>query len=200
MTCTQQWNEVFGNSFTFQNYVLALFVVFLFTPLVLIATLYIIINLKLRSKARPGEQSVNTEQQRVKRERNVLKMTIAIMLWFAVCWLPYSAVDLLYFFGWDHTTLSCSVKYLRDVINIMPYANSVINPCICFTFSANYRYGLKSLLKRFLVQSRGKKGTLRQVRNISPANLVLTSFVQLNKWSFKMATNKTRTTATTRTK
>lgn len=181
MMCAQQWNEVSGNSLTFQNYVLALFVVFLFIPLVLIATLYITINLKLRSQTRPGEQSVNIEQQRVKKERNVLKMSIAIMLWFAVCWLPYSAVELLYFFAWDHTTLSCSIKYLRDVINFMSYANSAINPCICFTFSGNYRYGLKTLLKRHLVQSRVKQGTPRQVRNISPASLVLTSFVKLNK-------------------
>jgi len=36
----------------------------------------------------PGEQSANAGQQRQQRERNILKMAIAIVLGFAVCWLP----------------------------------------------------------------------------------------------------------------
>ena len=54
-------------------------IVFNFVPLVLIAVLYIIIYLKLKSQMIPGEQSANAGQQRQQRERNVLKMAIVIV-------------------------------------------------------------------------------------------------------------------------
>ncbi|KAL9968147.1 hypothetical protein ACROYT_G026483 [Oculina patagonica] len=88
--CLMQWNEVFGESSSYANYTLAILVVFFYTPLVLIAILYTIIYVKLKSQTIPGEQSVNAGEQRKKRERNVLKMAIAIVLGFAVCWLPLS--------------------------------------------------------------------------------------------------------------
>ena len=59
-------------------------------PWVLITILYIIIYLKLKSQTIPGEQSANAGQQRQQRERNVLKMAIAIVFEFAVRTLPLS--------------------------------------------------------------------------------------------------------------
>ena len=88
LACRLGWNEVFGESSSFKNYIASLVVVFGFVPLVVIAILYIIIYLKLKSHKIPGEQSVNAGQQRQQRERNVLKMAIAIVVGFAVCWLP----------------------------------------------------------------------------------------------------------------
>ncbi|KAL9967044.1 hypothetical protein ACROYT_G025201 [Oculina patagonica] len=80
LTCALQWNEVFGESSSYKNYILAMLVVLVYNPLVLIAMLYIIIYSKLKSQTIPGEQSANAGQQRVKRERNVLKMAIAIVI------------------------------------------------------------------------------------------------------------------------
>ena len=85
LVCERHWNEVFGDSSSPENYFMSYIVVFIFIPLVLIAILYIIIYLKLKSQKIPGEQSANAEQQRQQRERNVLKMAIAILLGFAVC-------------------------------------------------------------------------------------------------------------------
>ena len=44
--------------------------------------LYSIIIIKLKTQAHPGEQSANIQQQRNKRNRNVLHMSIAIVLVF----------------------------------------------------------------------------------------------------------------------
>ena len=85
LVCERHWNEVFGDSSSPENYFMSYIVVFIFIPLVLIAILYIIIYLKLKSQKIPGEQSANAGQQRQQRERNVLKMAIAILLGFAVC-------------------------------------------------------------------------------------------------------------------
>ncbi|KAL9952087.1 hypothetical protein ACROYT_G039291 [Oculina patagonica] len=113
LVCVAQWNEVFGDSSSYANYMLALFVVFIYSPLILIAILYIIIYLKLKSQTIPGEQSANGRQQRVKRERNVLKMAIAIVIGFAVCWVPYCIGMTLILLVSD--IWSCDFQYFSHV-------------------------------------------------------------------------------------
>ena len=104
------WNEVFGETLPFENYFVAFSVVFIFIPLVLIAILYIIILLKLKSQKIPGEQSANIEaEQRRQRERNVLKMAFAIVLGFALRWLPIFIMYLLVLFASD-IIMSCSFQ------------------------------------------------------------------------------------------
>ncbi|XP_078375907.1 QRFP-like peptide receptor [Oculina patagonica] len=154
LVCSLQWIEVFGESSSIVDYMLAIFVAFIYTPLVLIAILYIITYLKLKSEKIPGEQSDNTRQQRMKRERNVLKMAIAIVLGFAVCWLPTSICWILILFVPDIFIWSCGFRYFFIVVKFLPYANCAINPCICFIFSGNYRQALKNLFRCFRGNSR----------------------------------------------
>ena len=144
LVCRSHWKEVFGKN-AYDNYLLFVFVTFFFIPFVLIAILYIIIFVKLKAQRSPGEQSVNAGEQRQQRERNVLKMAIAIVLGFAVCFLPFS-IGLFIFitFSWD--IRPCSFQYFLTVSLFMARANCAINPCICFIFSRNYREGLKTLL------------------------------------------------------
>ena len=140
LICARRWNETFGDSSSFINYILAMFVIFFCMPLVLMAVLYFIIVLKVKSQTTLGEQSVSAAQQRrQKRERNVLKLAIAIVLSFTVCWMPFTIVTLLgkVPFGTIHYFV---------IARILASANCAINPCICLIFSRNYRRGLKSLL------------------------------------------------------
>ena len=44
----------------------------------LLVILYSIILIKLKTQAHPGEQSANTQQQRNRKNRNVLQMSIPI--------------------------------------------------------------------------------------------------------------------------
>ena len=146
LVCKLDWIEVFGESSSPKNYIVLYVVVFVFIPLVLIAILYIIIYLKLKSQKIPGEQSANTGQQRQQRERNVLKMAIAIVLGFAVCWLPHAILFLLLFANriiWPN----CVIRYVVYVVNFMVVANSAINPCICLILSRNYRNELRALFR-----------------------------------------------------
>ena len=143
LACTLQWNEVFGESSSFQNYMLATEVVFFHIPLVLIAILYTIVYSKLKSQTPPGEQSVKARQKRVKRERNVLKMSIVIVLGFAVCWLPYSILWILIHFV--SGIRSCGFLYFWFVAKFMSISNCAVNPCICFIFSKSYRQSLRNL-------------------------------------------------------
>ena len=148
LTCVWQWNEAFGESSSFENYIVAIFVVFRYIPLVLIAILYLTIAVKIKSHTIPGEQSVNAREQRAKRERNVLKMSIAIVLVFAVCSLPQSIYWLLTIFSSDNAMKSsCGFRYFLYVAFYLAQSNCAINPFICFIFSGNYRQGLKNLLR-----------------------------------------------------
>ena len=146
--CTMQWHDVFGESSSLQNYLVAMFVIFLYTPLVLITILYAIIYVKLKSQKIPGNGSFNAERQHLRRERNVLKMTVSVVSGFAVCWLPLGITIFVSFFEWDQTTKSsCGVGHLVTVVTIMARANCAINPYICFISSGNFRKGLKNFLR-----------------------------------------------------
>ena len=143
LVCTLSWKEVFGESSSSVNYFVSVLMTFYFIPLVLIAILYIIIYIKLKSQKTPGEQSVNAGQQRQQRERNVLKMAITIVLGFAVCFLPFSIAWLLFFFAPD--IWSCGFQYFHFFAIFLTRVNCAMNPCICFIFCKNYRTGLKNL-------------------------------------------------------
>lgn len=60
----------------------------------LIVVLYSIIAFKLKSEKIPGEQSLSAQEQRVKRQRKVVKMALAIVLTFALCWAPLTIYSL----------------------------------------------------------------------------------------------------------
>ena len=67
-------------------------------PFSTLTILYSVIRLKLKLQKTLGERLMNTEVQRVKRQKKILEMAIAIVLGFAVCWLP---LKILGFFGKD---------------------------------------------------------------------------------------------------
>ena len=145
--CTLRRKEAFGESLPFKSYMLALIVIFWYIPLVLIAILYITIVYKINSHETPGEQTLNVGIQRLKRERNVSKMSVAVVLVFTVCWLPATIRMLLSLYSSDNIMISfCSFRYFEQIAYFLAQSNCAINPYISFIFSGNYRQGLKSLL------------------------------------------------------
>lgn len=147
------WNEVFGGSTSYENYFVGTFFLHIFISLLLIAILYIIIFLKLKSHKIPGEQSENVEQQRQQRERNVLKIAIAIVLGYAVCWLPIAISSILVFYV-NNIEWPCGFQYFIIVASFMARANCAVNPCICVIFSRNYREGLNTVFSSTIFQQR----------------------------------------------
>ena len=148
LQCVQRWKEAIGESFYVKKYNLALFVVFFCISLAIVSILYSIIVIKLKSQQIPGEQSAIAQQQRANRNRNVLKMASAIVLGFVLCWVPYSFERFLYSFV-GPKRLPCSFFIYITITRFIAFSNCAINPCICFTFSSNYRSGFKRLLRCF---------------------------------------------------
>ena len=149
LACKRRWNEAFGESSSEANYFLGRYVVLFYIPLVLITILYTIIVFKLKSQKFPSEQpAANAVEKRAKRNRNVLKLAIAIVLAFTVCWIPASILILLKFFEWGRH-LPSGVSLYWYIALLMADANCAINPLICVIFSSNYRQGVKRLLNCF---------------------------------------------------
>ena len=111
LLCEMRWNEAFGAFSFIENYYVSILVVFIISPSVLIAILYIIIYLNLKSQKIPGEQPANAGQQGQQRERNVLKMAIAIVLGFAMCWLPLAIWIILVSFTDTIIWSNCAFRY-----------------------------------------------------------------------------------------
>ena len=141
---TEYHGQLFCSLWRNEMYViLAVNVVFVYIPIAMLVVLYSVIVIKLKSQKRPGEQSTNAEQQRAKRNRNVLKMAIAIVLGFVLCWIPFSIGVLLVYFARD--SLPCGFFFFWNITRFMAYSNCAVNPCVCFICSTNYRSALKRL-------------------------------------------------------
>ena len=143
LMCELLWQEAFEGS-TYPNYLLAGAIVFFYTPFVLLVILYSIILIKLKTQVHPGEQSANAEEQRTRRNRNVLKMATAIVVVFFICWIPFISNAIIDSFSL--TFSSCSFYRYFNVTFFMAYANCAINPIICLTLNSNYRQALKRLV------------------------------------------------------
>ena len=121
------------------------FYLVLLHPFVVLVILYSIILIKLKKQAHPGEQLASAEEQRTRTNRNVLKMTIAIVVAFFICWIPFSIQVVTVYFV-PKNTLDCKFLVSYNVALFMAYANCAINPIICLTFSSNYRQALRRLV------------------------------------------------------
>ena len=152
MVCVRKWNEVFAESLSYRNYIVSMLVVFWYVAMVLIAILYMTVVIKLKSQNIPGEGSANGREQQSRRQKNVLKMSIAIVVTFIVCWLPATIWWFFVLYPPDSTmTASCGFQYFRVIAFCVAQSNSAINPCISFIFSGNCRQGLKNLSRCCLV-------------------------------------------------
>ena len=151
--CVLEWKKAFGESLSFASFVLASYSLFTYIPVLLLVILYSIIVIKLKTQVHPGEQSANSQQQRDRRNRNVLQMSIAIVTVFVLCWLLYSINFFIIWYQDSSTLFSCSFWIYYKVTIYMAIAYCAINPVICFMFSSNYRKALKRLIKCSFVQA-----------------------------------------------
>ena len=95
MMCQLQWKVAFEAESSYAIFPLSEAMVFVHIPAVLLVALYSIILIKLQKQANPGEQSANAEEQRIRRNRKVLKMAIAIVVAFFICWIPFFTNQLI---------------------------------------------------------------------------------------------------------
>ena len=144
--CENQWEVIFGENSSFGIYILSACIFFYYIPFVVLVILYSIILIKLKKQAHPGEQSASAEEQRTRRNRNVLKMTVAIVVAFFICWIPFSIQLVTFYFVPENKLDFCKFWVSDNVTLLIAYTSCAINPIICLTFTRNYRQALRRLV------------------------------------------------------
>ena len=104
--CMNQWEVIFAEKSSLAIYLLSAYIFSFYIPFVVLVILYSIILIKLKKQAHPGEQSASAEEQRTRTNRNVLKMTVAIVVAFFICWIPFSIQVVTVYFV-PKNTLDC---------------------------------------------------------------------------------------------
>ena len=141
VSCVFNWEEAFGVSVSDADVALAYYIGFVFTPIILLILIYSVIFFNLKLQKFPGQQSTDAIIQRKKRNTNVLKLAIAIVLGLVFCKLPLTIVYLAY----SYATLPCGTLLYIEILKFLFISYCAVNPCICFAFCRNYREGIKRL-------------------------------------------------------
>ena len=126
---------------------LLLIIIIYVIPLMLIAILYSLIVKKLRRQTLYGVRNLVVHfSSREKRNRNVLKMSLAIVVVFFLSMSPFVVYLSVSLFSPEGK--SCPSKDFRFVTQYLVHANGIMNFFTYFTFNQSYRRGFVSILYR----------------------------------------------------
>lgn len=142
--CVEKWPAPFDDDRASTDYTIILFVLFYMLPLVLISTLYGCVIFRIWHRRTPGNRSSLANRLYSRSRRKALKMFIAIVICFALCWLPYHVSFFL--MSYDEN-FSCGLP--KDLYFMAPFSShaiSALNPCIYMMFNKDYRNGVNRLL------------------------------------------------------
>lgn len=124
---------------------LLLIIIIYVIPLGLITTLYSLIVKKLRGQTLYGVRNLVVHFSREKRNRNVLKMSLAIIVVFFLSMSPfvvYLSIDIF------SDGRACLSKNFRFIAQYLVHCNGALNFFTYFTFNQSYRRGFSAILSR----------------------------------------------------
>ncbi|XP_055551381.1 pyrokinin-1 receptor isoform X2 [Wyeomyia smithii] len=138
--------------------------IFFFAPMTLITVLYALIGLKLRSSTlmqrdgtlqqRRGNATCPNNRQHGTSQgtRRVLKMLVAVVVAFFICWAPFHAQRLVYIYGVDKDHQPTDPLILKFFVvttyvsGILYYLSTCINPLLYNIMSNKFRQAFKETL------------------------------------------------------
>lgn len=125
---------------------LLLIIIIYVIPLGLITTLYSLIVKKLRKQTLYGVRNLVVHFSREKRNRNILKMSLAIVVVFFLSMSPFVVYLSIAIFSPEGTV--CPSKDFRFVTQYLVHCNGALNFFTYFTFNQSYRRGFLAILSR----------------------------------------------------
>lgn len=118
-----------------------------FLPLILIMVCYLRIFLRLRRRKDIVERARNSNQNKNKGSKRINAMLVAIVVLFALCWLPLNVFNTV--FDWNHEAIpSCEHDIIFSACHLTAMASACINPIIYGFLNSNFQKHLKSTLLR----------------------------------------------------
>ena len=171
--CVINWGPNVDHSKALKAYFLVMSITLFIIPVAALAVFYSVIIATLKTLTFPGNQSVQDRQRVAKRNRNVVRMVVAVVIVFTGCWLPFNVSVYVHLFHWG-PNIPCYAHTLMFCVLFLAYSNSYITPYLYFIFSANFRQGFRKIFcfPRRHLRSRARNRTFsRQVHVHTPANM-----------------------------
>ena len=157
--CITNWDPAFDHESTHVGYYTALLVTVLIVPLITVCILQAITLLKLRDDGMKSFRSPNSNKRHKERKKLLLKMSVVIALAFALCWLPFIALQFIHlFFPSSIPHCSLGFKVFTQFALLLSLCHCIVNPCICFTFMRQIRVNVG--LKLHEVKGHRKRNSL----------------------------------------
>ncbi|KAK3090125.1 hypothetical protein FSP39_009371 [Pinctada imbricata] len=127
---------------------------FFFLPMAIITIMYIMIGLKLRNNGplKSAYQSKAAKTTTTRARKAVLRMLVAVVVAFFLCWAPYHAQRLmtLYVKHWTPETMEFH-SHLFYISGVLYFVSSTVNPILYNLLSRKFRYAFKRTFCRCCV-------------------------------------------------
>ena len=188
--CTEKWTPLFSVNSP-RVFSITVNILFYAIPLVVIAVLYGAIITKVWARKIPGEVIDANQIRETKTKKQVLKMLMAVVLVFAVCWFPIHLNMVLR----DFQLVTCLPYYVQLIGVFLAYSNAAINPLIYLLFSTDYRQGAISIARKVFCSCWQPCLACPALASNSPAHShqQVTVEVELNDNSATVTTTNTET-------
>lgn len=148
--CSMNWEPLLSNELSPKIFYATVAIVLYVLPLFSIAVLSAFIMRKLNKTTASLDGNHLAEHATItarKRNHHVMRMLLAVITLFAVCWLPVHVLHiLLYFYGDIYISLPPSVALLLYWVS---HANSALNPCLIIVLNGSFRKSLMGILQSF---------------------------------------------------
>ncbi|OWF48461.1 trissin receptor-like isoform X1 [Mizuhopecten yessoensis] len=160
--CTEIWPKFYKNAACISHepgkviYYTIEGIVMYVIPVIIMIGAYTVIALKLMLRKAPGNSLRSTSSSQDRTRKKVIKMLVAVLVVFVLCWTPQQ-----YFLLWEvfrsHTTKTSKyVPTIKYIAVYFAYLNSAINPILYAGFNENFRRGFTEAFKCSLWRKRNQ--------------------------------------------
>ena len=148
--CKLDWGPAFDHLETHRRFVTATFITFFLVPFCLLVIVYGTIAWTLKMKNKKSKQELSCiQRQRDQQLRKTVRMSVAIIIAFVVCFTPLLVYMFtgLFLWNWDQASPICSFRTVVPFFSFFMFHSwSAVNPCICLICIKIYRSSLRRIL------------------------------------------------------
>lgn len=167
LSCEEDWSPAFDTGQASRVYSAMLFAIAYCVPFLAITIMYTMIFRRLWMRKIPGERDAKSRKGILDSRKKVVKMLIAVVIAFVVCWLPVQVTTFL----WEYEPSLSIPPYVYFTCNFLMRAHASVSPCMYAAFSENYRRGFKKALTCCRKQKRYNYTTIRLPRKESGSEI-----------------------------
>ncbi|XP_078370773.1 galanin receptor type 1-like [Oculina patagonica] len=150
--CWQDWEPAFDHVETHSRYVTATFITFILVPICVLVIVYVKIAWTLKTKNKKIVQAFSSvrRSRRAQQLGKTVRMSVAIIIAFAVCMMPLLVLtfSLIFLWNWQVPPICIFHKVIPFIVTFMLHSCSAVNPFICLIFIRKYRRSLRRLFDK----------------------------------------------------